>query len=173
MTYQFFKTLFKFCFPEKDPEKLDDVDLSAPLDNPEGQIANNGTATLESQASLSSGTSTLPSTSKGKKAKKKKESKFYVSVEKDDVEKMKERADKNMLFIVVKIPEVPVKISYKGEKEKNIEDVHDVRLILPSLEVHNITWTWLDFLLAVRNHSKRALLSQVLCQLTICINKVL
>jgi hypothetical protein len=104
-----------------------------------------------------------PTPSKGKRIRnKKKESKFYVAMsEKDDVEKMKERAEKNMLFICVKIPEVPVRVSYKGEKEKNIEDVHDVHLIIPTLEYNNITWTWLDFLVAVRNHSKRVLLSQV------------
>ena len=50
-------------------------------------------------------------------------------MEKDDVEKMKERAERNKLFIYIKIPEVPIKISYKGEKEKNqILDVADFHL---------------------------------------------
>jgi len=84
--------------------------------------------------------------------------------EKDDVEKMKERAEKNMLFICVKVPEVPVRVSYKGEKDKNIEDVQDVHVLIPTLEYNNITWTWLDFLLAVRNHSRRVLLSQAIKQ---------
>ena len=57
---------------------------------------------------------------------------FYVetpSLEKDDVEKMKERAERNKLFIYIKIPEVPIKVSYKGEKEKNqILDVADFQL---------------------------------------------
>jgi len=84
--------------------------------------------------------------------------------EKDDVEKMKERAERNMLFICVKIPEVPVRVSYKGEKDKNIEDLQDVEVNIPTLEYNNITWTWLDFLVAVRNHSKRVLLSQAIKQ---------
>lgn len=42
------------------------------------------------------------------------DSSFYVPMErKDDVDKMKERADKNKLFIYIKIPEVPVRVSYK------------------------------------------------------------
>lgn len=42
------------------------------------------------------------------------DSSFYVPIERrDDVEKMKERADKNKLFIYIKIPEVPVRVSYK------------------------------------------------------------
>ena len=42
---------------------------------------------------------------------------------------MKERAERNKLFIYIKIPEVPIKVSYKGEKEKNqILDVADFQL---------------------------------------------
>ena len=42
------------------------------------------------------------------------DSSFYVPMERrEDVEKMKERADKNKLFIYIKIPEVPVRVSYK------------------------------------------------------------
>jgi len=178
MTYQFFKTLFKFCFPEKDPEKLDEVELAVTSD-PEtssvgfgvGSEPRSGSSTLESTSATS--TASLPTTlsstdkpkdkEKGKRSRvKRKESKFYVAMtEKDDVEKMKERAERNMLFICVKVPEVPVRVSYKGEKEKNIEDVQDVHVLIPTLEYNNITWTWLDFLVAVRNHSKRVLLSQV------------
>jgi hypothetical protein len=78
------------------------------------------------------------------------------------VEKMKERAEKNKLFVYIKIPEVPVKVSYKGNKEKNLEDLRDVSLVIPTLEYHNMTWTWLDFLMAIRNDSKRVIFSQVI-----------
>ena len=57
-----------------------------------------------------------------------------------------------------------MRLSYKGEKEKNIEDVHDFMLLFPMFEYHNVTWTWLDFLLAVRNDTKRVLISQVVKQ---------
>nr|CAD7259627.1 unnamed protein product [Timema shepardi] len=105
---------------------------------------------------------------KGKKLKgsrKSKETNFYVPiVHKDDVEKMKERAEKNKLFIYIKIPEVPVKVSYKGNKEKNLEDIRDFSLVIPTLEYHNVTWTWLDLLLAMKNDSRRVILSQAIKQ---------
>lgn len=67
------------------------------------------------------------------------------------------------MFVYIKIPEVPVKVSYKGNKEKNLEDLREVSLVIPTLEYHNMTWTWLDLLLAIRNDSKRVILSQVSC----------
>merc|ERR1711922_136694 len=108
----------------------------------------------------------------GKKQKKKhrksKNASFYVecpSVEKDDVEKMKERAERNKLFIYIKIPEVPIKVSYKGEKEKNqILDVADFQLQVPTIEYHNVTWTWLDLLLAVKSKTKDSLVAQAIKQ---------
>ena len=48
---------------------------------------------------------------------------------KDDVEEMKVRAMQNKLFVYIKIPEVPICVSYKGQKEKNnILDVANFRL---------------------------------------------
>uniref|UniRef100_A0A4W3IQN8 Bridge-like lipid transfer protein family member 2 n=1 Tax=Callorhinchus milii TaxID=7868 RepID=A0A4W3IQN8_CALMI len=78
----------------------------------------------------------------------------------DDIDKMKERAAMNNSFIYVKIPQVPLCVSYKGEK--NIEDWKDFNLVLPSLEYHNNTWTWLDFAMAVKRDSRKALLAQVI-----------
>merc|ERR1719420_1000101 len=107
---------------------------------------------------------------KSKKNKKKlrgASTSFYVAYpeEKDDVEKMKERAEKNKLFIYIKIPEVPIKVSYKGEKEKNqILDVADFQLQVPTLEYHNVTWTWLDLLLAVKGRTRESLIAQALKQ---------
>lgn len=74
---------------------------------------------------------------------------------------MQERAEKNKLFIYIKIPEVPVRVSYKGNKEKNIEDIRDFSLVIPTLEYHNVTWTWLDLLLAMKSDSRKVILSQV------------
>ncbi|XP_064647364.1 protein hobbit-like isoform X2 [Lineus longissimus] len=101
------------------------------------------------------------------KSKKKEDSKSgfkaYVPLD-TDIDKMKERAARNNTFLYVKIPEVPMKISYKGEKEKNISDVHDIAVVLPPVEFHNQTWTWLDMLLAIKNNSKKALLTQAIKQ---------
>ncbi|XP_034951381.1 protein KIAA0100 [Chelonus insularis] len=123
LTKKFFNTMLKFCFPERDPDGIEEP--PAPQ----------------------------------------RDSSFYVPVERrDDVEKMKERADKNKLFIYIKIPEVPVRVSYKGNKEKNLEDVRDIALVIPTLEYHNVTWTWLDLLLAMKSDSRRVILSQAIKQ---------
>ena len=137
ITAQFYKRMMNFAFPEKDAEHLDDE---------------------------------YEMEKKSKKNKKKlrgASTSFYVAYpeEKDDVEKMKERAEKNKLFIYIKIPEVPIKVSYKGEKEKNqILDVANFHLQVPTLEYHNVTWTWLDLLLAVKSRSRDTLLAQAFKQ---------
>ena len=157
ITAHFYKKMMTFAFPEKDDDQLE-------VGYREG-------------------------VEKRKKKNKKSRSastSFYVpapSNDKDDVEKMKERAEKNKLFIYIKIPEVPIKVSYKGEKEKNqILDVADFHLQVtqlkedlwciqvsvqlycvevPTLEYHNMTWTWLDLLLAVKSRTRESLLAQV------------
>ncbi|XP_073943395.1 bridge-like lipid transfer protein family member hobbit [Choristoneura fumiferana] len=151
LTKKFFNTMLKFCFPERDPDSIEDGD--------------------EEDGTLRAGASTASLVSSGSKKVKKKgkdsNSNFYVKrdkKDKDDVEKMKERAEKNKLFIYIKIPEVPVRVSYKGSKEKNLEDVRDLPLVLPTLEYHNVTWTWLDLLLATKSDTRRVILSQAIRQ---------
>ncbi|KAE8622197.1 hypothetical protein XENTR_v10005139 [Xenopus tropicalis] len=78
----------------------------------------------------------------------------------DDLDKMKERAAMNNSFIYIKIPQVPLCVSYKGEK--NSVDWGDLNLVLPCLEYHNNTWTWLDFAMAVKRDSRKALVAQVI-----------
>ncbi|CAH2014141.1 unnamed protein product [Acanthoscelides obtectus] len=115
LTKKFYNTMMKFCFPERD-------ETSDYNDKPTEEEVEQ----------------------KGKKirSRRNRDSNFYVHI--DDVEKMKERAEKNKLFVYIKIPEVPVKVSYKGNKEKNLEDLRDYSLVIPTLEYHNMTWTWLD-----------------------------
>ncbi|CAG5051041.1 unnamed protein product [Parnassius apollo] len=142
LTKKFFNTMLKFCFPERDPEAMEEGEE-------EGERG------------------TLPAATKKRSKKRDSNSNFYVkrdNKDKDDVEKMKERAEKNKLFIYIKIPEVPVRVSYKGSKEKNLEDVRDLPLVLPTLEYHNVTWTWLDLLLATKNDTRRVILSQAIRQ---------
>ena len=55
-------------------------------------------------------------------------------------------------------------MSYKGSKEKNLEDIRDFSLVIPTLEYHNVTWTWLDLLLAMKTDSRRVILSQAIKQ---------
>ncbi|CAG9773769.1 unnamed protein product [Ceutorhynchus assimilis] len=137
LTKKFYNTMMKFSFPERDTESSDYND----------RASEDGDAETKSK--------------KGK-SKKSRDSNFYVHI--DDVEKMKERAEKNKLFVFIKIPEVPVKVSYKGTKEKNLEDLRDVSIVIPTLEYHNMTWTWLDLLIAIRNDTKKVILSQAIKQ---------
>ncbi|EFA07873.1 UPF0378 protein KIAA0100-like Protein [Tribolium castaneum] len=136
MTKKFYSTMMKFCFPERESESADYSD----------RVSDDGNEPKK----------------KTKAQKRNRDSNFYVLI--DDVEKMKERAEKNKLFVYIKIPEVPVKVSYKGNKEKNLEDLRDVSLVIPTLEYHNMTWTWLDFLMAIRNDTKRVIFSQAIKQ---------
>lgn len=80
----------------------------------------------------------------------------------EEIEKMRERASKNHLFVYVKIPGIPIKVSYKGKKHKNVTDLKNVSLTLPTSEYHNSTWTWLDLLMAVKNDSKHTVIKQAL-----------
>uniref|UniRef100_A0A1A9X0V8 FMP27/BLTP2/Hobbit GFWDK motif-containing RBG unit domain-containing protein n=1 Tax=Glossina brevipalpis TaxID=37001 RepID=A0A1A9X0V8_9MUSC len=149
ITKKFYSTMLKFCFPDRDAsetETVDDLD-----ENSSGSSTSSAAQTKTSKKPL-------------KSKKSSKDSEFYVKIEKDDVEKMKERAEKNKLFIYIKIPEVPVRVSYKGNKEKNLEDITDFSLVIPTLEYHNVTWTWLDLLLAMKSVSRRVILSQAIKQ---------
>lgn len=82
----------------------------------------------------------------------------------EEIEKMRERASKNHTFVYVKIPGIPIKVSYKGKKQKNVTDLKNLSLTLPTFEYHNSTWTWLDLLMAVKNDSKHTVIKQALKQ---------
>lgn len=53
-------------------------------------------------------------------------------------------------------------LRFKGEKEKNIEDVDNFQLEFPLVEYHDRNWTWLDLALAIKQRCKRVLLQQVI-----------
>uniref|UniRef100_A0A1I7UST1 Fmp27_GFWDK domain-containing protein n=1 Tax=Caenorhabditis tropicalis TaxID=1561998 RepID=A0A1I7UST1_9PELO len=84
--------------------------------------------------------------------------------EKDDIDRMKERADKVNHFMYIKIPEVSFVVSYKGNKDKNLIDVNQFNFIFPLCEYHEQNWTWLDLALAVKQQCKRVLLQQFMRQ---------
>lgn len=62
----------------------------------------------------------------------------------------------------IKIPECPIRLSYKSTKNKNLVDLQNYSILIPTLEYHNLTWTWLDLLMAIRNDIKRVVFPQVL-----------
>ena len=84
MTYQFFKTMMRFCFPEKDPETLEDGDHSE---------------TGSTTSLTRKGAKHFSNKSKNRSSK---ESSFYVPIEdKDDVEKMKVLSRKWIKFSLI------------------------------------------------------------------------
>ncbi|KAF7489462.1 Uncharacterized protein SSS_04779 [Sarcoptes scabiei] len=157
LTYAFFKKMLKFFFPDR----------------------NSDTASVSGSDSTSTTTVDSVDDTTNQKSNKKKilmkrdesnitlnSSQYFphLKLAKDitHIEKMRERASKNQTFVYIKIPEVPVKLNYKGHKNKNFEDLHDVYLLIPTIEYHNRTWTWLDLLMALKNDSKRVLFTQAL-----------
>ncbi|XP_070204899.1 protein hobbit-like isoform X2 [Littorina saxatilis] len=145
MTYQLYKAVMQFFFPDKNIEMDDDEYLE--------------------------GGKKKDKRSSKKEKEKEKEFQSLSSLRKiqsfssaDEIHKMRERAAKNNTFLYVKIPEVQARVSYKGEKEKNIEDVHDFNFVLPTVEYHNCIWTWFDFFIVMKNVAKRVVLSQAIKQ---------
>lgn len=57
-----------------------------------------------------------------------------------------------------------MRVSYKGNKDKNVEDMRDFRIVIPTLEYHNVTWTWLDLLLAMKTDCRKVILTQAIKQ---------
>ena len=149
MTYGFYKKIMVFCFPEKASTDM------ALAQEQEYFRTNNGNKKDKKK--------------KGKKKDKsdKNQTAFYVQspLATDDIEEMKTRAQKNKLFVYIKIPEVPIRVSYKGERDKkHITDISNFLLQFPTIEYHNVTWTWLDFANAVKKQTKDSLAFQAVKQ---------
>ncbi|XP_019836788.1 bridge-like lipid transfer protein family member 2 isoform X2 [Bos indicus] len=161
LTHQFFHRIMGFFFPgrsveddevgdEEDKSKL--VTTGIPVVKPRQLIATDDTAPLGPGKGVAQGLNR----SSGVRRSFRKAPEHPV----DDIDKMKERAAMNNSFIYIKIPQVPLCVSYKGEK--NSVDWGDLNLVLPCLEYHNNTWTWLDFAMAVKRDSRKALVAQVI-----------
>lgn len=161
LTHQFFHRIMGFFFPgrsveddevgdEEDKSKL--VTTGIPVVKPRQLIATDDAAPLGAGKGVAQGLNR----SSGVRRSFRKVPEHPV----DDIDKMKERAAMNNSFIYIKIPQVPLCVSYKGEK--NSVDWGDLNLVLPCLEYHNNTWTWLDFAMAVKRDSRKALVAQVI-----------
>ncbi|XP_036622430.1 protein KIAA0100 homolog isoform X2 [Trichosurus vulpecula] len=161
LTHQFFHRMMGFFFPgrsmededvgdEEDKSKL--VTTGMPVVKPRQLI------TADDAVSLGPGKGVAQGLNRGSGVRRS----FRKAPEHpvDDIDKMKERAAMNNSFIYIKIPQVPLCVSYKGEK--NSVDWGDLNLVLPCLEYHNNTWTWLDFAMAVKRDSRKALVAQVI-----------
>ncbi|XP_044528771.1 protein KIAA0100 homolog isoform X1 [Gracilinanus agilis] len=161
LTHQFFHRMMGFFFPgrsmedeevgdEEDKSKL--VTTGMPVVKPRQLITTDDAVSLGPGKGVAQGLNR----SSGVRRSFRKAPEHPV----DDIDKMKERAAMNNSFIYIKIPQVPLCVSYKGEK--NSVDWGDLNLVLPCLEYHNNTWTWLDFAMAVKRDSRKALVAQVI-----------
>ncbi|VDN39778.1 unnamed protein product, partial [Dibothriocephalus latus] len=63
------------------------------------------------------------------------------------------RARSNRSFLYIKIPSFPIRLSYKGDKQKNLADCTRFELNVPMLEFQNQLWTWLDFFNEVKTRA--------------------
>ncbi|KAJ9652207.1 Protein SABRE [Neophaeococcomyces mojaviensis] len=77
----------------------------------------------------------------------------------DDVSQMVARASNYMTLAHVKLNSFVICLSYKGQRDRNIEDLHDFVFRMPPLEYRNKTWSNLDLALHFKKDVIRALIS--------------
>ena len=166
VTKAFFKRMLKFFFPEPEEEEkpADRRGLRRRRNKQKAIEADDGTASTASGQTSQSNPSSLPSSAPSKQEKEKSIMAVSKHATVTDVDKMRERAQKNQTFVYIKIPEVPVKVSYKGGKSNHISSIDNFTLILPTIEYHNQTWTWLDVLMSIKAESQKRLLAQAVKQ---------
>uniref|UniRef100_A0A674CK67 Bridge-like lipid transfer protein family member 2 n=1 Tax=Salmo trutta TaxID=8032 RepID=A0A674CK67_SALTR len=151
LMYQFFKRMMGFFFPGRNVEEEEVAD-----EEDKSRMVTTGVYCLYLLASCPGGVHQLLTCNRYAVLY----TFTYPQHPVDDIDKMKERAAMNNSFIYIKIPQVPLCVSYKGEKSS--VDWKDLNLVLPCLEYHNNTWTWLDFAMAVKRDSRKALVAQMI-----------
>lgn len=77
----------------------------------------------------------------------------------DDVSEMVARASNYMTLAFVKLNSFVICLSYKGERDRNLVDLHDFVFRMPALEYENKTWSNLDLAMHLKRDVIRALVS--------------
>ncbi|XP_064424989.1 bridge-like lipid transfer protein family member 2 [Latimeria chalumnae] len=163
LTHQFFKRMMGFFFPGRNVEEEEAAD-----EEDKSKLVTTGVPVGKSRQLMVSDSDAVSSltSAKGVAQGLNRTTVVRRSFRKppelpiDDLDKMKERAAMNNSFIYIKIPQVPLCVSYKGEKSS--VDWRELMLVMPCLEYHNNTWTWLDFAMAVKRDSRKVLVAQVI-----------
>ena len=135
LTHRFFKMLMKFFF------EMEDVKKYIPINNSNELFESNGAASSSKKKRLIKDDG--HENGNDINSQYSEQIQFMgggESMKNDDIEIMKKRSDSNNTFICIKIPEIPLLVSYKGYKENNIKDLNNVRLLFPLFEVNNKTW---------------------------------
>ncbi|KNE67589.1 hypothetical protein AMAG_12040 [Allomyces macrogynus ATCC 38327] len=158
MTYELGRRIVNFIFPLR-------AKSSTATANNAGSNLGSANASSEAAAGLASTTSSSGGSGgsgaarsdvvetasiMSSAARRKRPRDMSRSTSTDALHQMKSRASQNRTFVYIKMPSVALCISYRGNKEKNIEDINDFVLTMPTLEYRNRTWTWLEFLTQVK-----------------------
>ncbi|KAI8620772.1 golgi-body localization protein domain-containing protein [Chytriomyces sp. MP71] len=91
-------------------------------------------------------------------SRKKKEKASELSEPYDEFKEMQLRAAENRSFVYIKVPTLQLCLSYKGLREKNIEDLHMFTFLMPTMEYRNKTWSWQDVFAALKKDAIKAVL---------------
>ncbi|RKP17861.1 hypothetical protein ROZALSC1DRAFT_23800 [Rozella allomycis CSF55] len=73
-----------------------------------------------------------------------------ISVVDANANKMKSRASRNRIFVHVKIDVGSHRLTYRGRKQSNIEDIDNFLLRISTLEYKDRTCSWLEFIMVIK-----------------------
>jgi hypothetical protein len=160
VTKAFFKRMLKFFFPEPEEEEKPAEHTSRRMLRVRKKVKKEDNNASDSSSIASAPSSTMTTTTTASMSS----TPVIRRTDVTDAEKMRQRALKNQTFVYIKIPEVPITVSYKGGKGNHISAIDNFTLILPTIEYHNQTWTWFDVLMSIKNESQKRLLPQAVKQ---------